>query len=98
MCATIPFPVGKLFAQRELFEFADGGARNRFDEDESVRELPFGEGFRKEAAKLLRRSLGAIFQNDGGERPFLPFRVRDADHAGFLHCGWPSGRSPSRQS
>src|SRR6267143_1008571 len=83
----LPLPVGELFAEGEFFEFADGGAGNGVEEDESVGELPLGECFSQEGAQLFRGRLRAIFQDDGGEGALLPLRVRNADHAGFLHSG-----------
>ena len=82
-----PLPIGKLFAEGELFEFTDTCAGDGVDEDEGVGELPFGEGFGKESAQLLRRGLGAFLQDDGSQWPLLPLWMRDADYAGFLDGG-----------
>ncbi len=46
----LPLPVGKLLAEGNFFEFADGGAGDGVDEDEGVGELPLGEGLREEGA------------------------------------------------
>src|ERR1700730_14337642 len=58
-----PIPTCELFAQRNLLEFADAGARDFREEDERVRELPFRKGSSEEGAQFFRRSRGPIFQD-----------------------------------
>src|SRR5258708_471131 len=38
----VPFPIGKLLAKGEFFEFADGSPWNGVQEDKGVGELPLG--------------------------------------------------------
>ena len=42
----LPLPIRELFAQGDFLKFADRGAGNFSEENEGVRELPFGEGLR----------------------------------------------------
>ena len=63
-----PLPVGELFAERDLLEFADRGAWNGIHENERVGELPLRERFRQESAQFFRRGTSAVPQNDGGQR------------------------------
>ena len=87
MLLVLPLPVGELLAEGEFFEFADGGAGDGVEEDEGVGELPLGEGSCEKRAQLFRCSAGAVSQNNGGERAFLPFRMRDAYYASFFNRG-----------
>src|SRR5271169_2845227 len=83
----IPVPVGELLAKGGLFEFADGGSRQSLEEDEGVRKLPFGEGFRQKSAEFFWRGLRAFFQNNCGHGTLLPLGVRDSHDRG-LFDGW----------
>ena len=74
---SLPFPVGELFAQGQLLEFADGGARNCIDEDKSVGKLPLGKRLGEKRAKFFRGGRGAVLQDNGGEWTLLPFGVRE---------------------
>src|SRR5208282_2442730 len=88
----IPGPVGELFAERGLFEFADGGAGQSFEENERIGKLPFGERLSQKGAKFFRRSVCPVFQNNSSEWALLPFGMRDADHRGFFDGRMPHQR------
>ena len=43
VCSLLPIPVGELLAEFDFFELSYAGARNGFDENEGIRQLPFGK-------------------------------------------------------
>src|SRR5881397_1929795 len=65
------------FAQLALLEFAGRRPRNRLHELERVGQPELGELRREEIPELRGCRAGAWLQHDGGERPLVPFRVRD---------------------
>jgi hypothetical protein len=88
----LPLPVGELFAERGLFEFAYRCTGQGFEEYEGVGKLPFGKRLSQKGAKFFWRDLCAVLQDDRRERPFLPFRMRYADYRGFFDGGMPHQR------
>src|SRR5947199_10655059 len=77
------------FAQRRLLKLAGGGAGNRVDEFERVRQPELREVRRQEGAQIVRRRGRAWLEHDRGERTLAPFLRHDRNDRG-LRDGWMS--------
>src|SRR5262245_57321390 len=78
-----PLPVLVPCPQFRLQQLAGGRVRQFSDEDEIIRQLPFGKLCAQEFAQLIGGRVSAVFQRNYGQRTLLPFGMRRGDHAGF---------------
>src|SRR2546423_807349 len=72
-----------LSAQIFFIELADARLGNLRDESPAFGNPPLGDARFEEGAKLIRLWLNSVFQDDAGERAFVPAFIRHADDCGF---------------
>ena len=73
----------ELFAQSRFLDLAGRGVGDLVDESDIVGHPPLGDLAVHEGENAVPRRRSAFFHYDDQERPFVPFRVRQADDRGL---------------